>query len=190
MNEDYVFDAVRRGYGNLTDASNAEIVDYFHSLKAESLGGHLSNIKGIVFEEAYVDNLNANGIDAYLFNETNHPLTDIFVYGDEVEEFQLKATDSVSYINDTLESLDDTSIVVTSEVAEHFDNAQIIDSGISNEELTDSVTSTLFEGTDLAADTASDIASDAAADSVLDGLSPIPITPIGILFGLATGLFF
>lgn len=185
-NDNLVFSAVRRGYNELSEASDSEIIDYFQAIDEDSMTGHLSNIKGIVFEEVYVDQLRSDGVDAYLFEETNHPLTDIFVYGDDVEEFQLKATDSVSYINDTLESLDDTSIVVTSEVASHFDDPRIIDSGISNQELTESVTTALFDGSDVVSDTGID----ATTDSVLDGISPIPISPIGILFGLATGLFF
>lgn len=157
MNQSLIFEAVRRGYNNLQDASDEEILNYFHDTEAEAITGHLSNIKGIVFEETYVEKLAEADIEAHLFEQTNHPLTDIFAYTDEgYQEFQLKATDNVSYINETLATLEDTPIVVTSEVAQHFDNELIIDSGISNDELTSAVASTLFEESDFASDVANE----------------------------------
>ena len=141
-----VFEAIRRGYNDLANASDEVIIEYFEGLDAESLQGHISNIKGILFEEEYVDILSSQGVDAEMFEETNHPISDIAIYedGEVIEEIQLKATDSVSYINETLAENPDIDIVATSEVASKFeDNAKIIDGGIENEELKDGIVDTL-----------------------------------------------
>ena len=131
-----VFDAVRRGYSELEIASNDEIINYFNGVDVESLTGHISNIKGIYFEQVYIDQLHDRGISASLFEETNHPVVDISIDDDEIYgDFQLKATDSVSYINETLEINPDVPVIATSEVASSFDTDMVIDSGLSNEEL-------------------------------------------------------
>ena len=137
-----VFDAVRRGYTELETSSNEEIIAYFDSVDEESIAGHVSNIKGIYFEQVYVESLEEQGISASLFEETNHPVVDISIDDDELYgDFQLKATDSVSYINDTLETNPDVPVIATSEVAANFDSEMVIDSGISNEALESEVVS-------------------------------------------------
>jgi len=163
MIENYeVFEAVRRGYNDLSDATDSEVVDYFSDIDDESWTGHLSNIKGILFEQEYVDKLEYEGVEAALFASTTHPDTDIQIFedGSVAEELQLKATDSANYINSTLADNPDIAIVATTEVASGFDTDMVIDSGIS--------------------------------DAVLEELivdSIVPVTPIG--FGLAgLGLFF
>lgn len=142
-----VFDAVRRGYDELGLSSNEEIVAYFAEVDAASVAGHVSNVKGILFEETYAADLVAQGIEATLFDATNHPLSDIAIYegGNIVAELQLKATDSVSYVMATLEANPDISVVVTSEVATHFSSDLVIDSGIHNAALEETVSSALFE---------------------------------------------
>lgn len=142
-----VFDAVMRGYSELEVASNREIIDHFTQIDDSSLAGHLSNIKGIYFEQVYVDRLTQQGIHATIFETTNHPVVDIIVNANDgvVTEFQLKATDSISYINDTLEANPDISIIATTEVASAFNNDMVIDSGISNEALESEVAGTLLE---------------------------------------------
>ena len=156
-----VFDAVRRGYGDLSDAGDEEILDYFEAADADALAGHLNNIKGILFEREYASTLQENGIDARLFDTTNHPVSDIAVYDDEgdiVETMQLKATDDAGYISETLETLpDDVTVVATSEVADSFGD-EVVDSGISD---------ALLE------------------EAVADAILPIsPISMIGWFFGL------
>jgi len=164
-----VFDSIRRGYTDLNTSSNQEIFDYFQTVGEESMQGHISNIKGILFEHEYVQSLEEMGIHASIFEETNHPITDISIFdesGDVVNELQLKATDSVGYINETLIENPDITIVATSEVASSMGSDMIIDSGIENAIL---------------------------EDSVLEALSPIPITKTGFIFagiGLLFGLPF
>ena len=162
-----VFDSIRRGYTDLNNSTNEEIFDYFQTVDEESMQGHVSNIKGILFEHEYVQSLEEMGTHASIFEATNHPVTDISIFdesGDVVNELQLKATDSVGYINETLIENPDVAIVATSEVASAMSSDMVINSGIENAVL---------------------------EESVVEVLSPIPITPtgfafagIGLLFGL------
>jgi len=162
-----VFDSIRRGYTDLNTSSNEEIFDYFQTVDEESMQGHISNIKGILFEQEYVQNLEDMGVHTSIFEATNHPVTDISIFddnGDVINELQLKATDNVSYINETLIENPDISIVATTEVANSINNDMVIDSGIENAVL---------------------------ENSVIEVLSPIPVTTtgfafagIGLLFGL------
>ena len=57
---------------------------------------------------------------------------------------QLKATDSVSYINETLNENPDVEIVATTEVAQTMDNEMVIDSGISNDVLGETIIDTIL----------------------------------------------
>ena len=141
-----VFNAVRRGYRELADASDGEILEFFGAESPESLAGHLANVKGILFEQEYLDTLHANGIDAELFEATNHPLSDLRIldgHGEPLEELQLKASSDPGYIAETLESLpEEIAVVTTSEVAADFPDA-VIDSGISDTLLEEVVSETL-----------------------------------------------
>ena len=144
---DGVFEAVRRGYEALGSASDNEIRDYFASIDPDAMGGHISNVKGILFEQEYFTKLCEAGISAELFEATNHPISDITIFDDAGigSEFQLKATDSVAYVNSTLAEHPDIPIVVTSEVAAHVDSELVIDSGISEAALEEAVSQTLTE---------------------------------------------
>ena len=190
-----VFDSVRRGYNEFETASNGEIIDYFESIEPDAMIGHVSNIKGILFEQEVAAALNEQGIDALIFEATNHPISDIALMtdGDIAAEIQLKATDSVSYINETLAQYPDIPIIATSEVAARIDSTMVIDSGFENSSLDFIVTDTLSSDVtdalsqELAADIASDAVSEGLADVIGESLLPIPISPIGLigaLFGL------
>jgi len=124
-----VFDAVRRGYSELENASNNEILDYFDSSSTDELRGHVSNIKGILFEQEVQDKLSQAQIDSEIFESTNHPVSDMIV---ENEEFQLKATDNEYYVSETLSESPNVAIITTSEVANSMDSEDVIDSGISD----------------------------------------------------------
>ncbi|MCK8045329.1 hypothetical protein MSG37_10545 [Shewanella sp. 1CM18E] len=187
-----VFDAVRRGYNELELASNDEILDYFADVNPDAMSGHISNIKGIVFEQEVVTALNEQGMDAMLFEATNHPVSDIALMsdGDIAAEVQLKATDSASYISETLADSPDIPIIVTNEVAASFDSTLVIDSGIDNQALDAAVTETLTGEVvnQAAGDVASDVASEGLAELVAD--VALPISPIGFGIGLLFGLPF
>ena len=202
MQTDSVFHAVRRGYSELENASYQEILTYFDSISPDAMIGHISNIKGIAFEQEVVSLLAEQGINAELFEATNHPVVDISVWSDNdiAIEAQLKATDSIGYINDTLTEYPDIPIIATSEVARATDSAIVIDSGISNEELTGFVGTTLSgmppltdndseaPVLDAASENISGIAGDAGEgvfEAVTDAAMPIsPLGIIGFLFGL------
>jgi len=142
-----VFEAVRRGYLEFETASNTEILDYFSAIDEGSVAGHASHIKGILFEQEYVDLLVTQGVEAQIFEATNHPVTDISIWeeGDVVVELQLKATESASYVNAAIEEYPEVEFVVTSEVAVGFDSDMVMDSGIENAALEQAVGDTLMD---------------------------------------------
>lgn len=186
-----VFDAVRRGYNELELASNDEILDYFADVNPDAMSGHISNIKGIVFEQEIVTTLKDQGMDAMLFEATNHPVSDIALMsdGEIAAEIQLKATDSTSYINETLAENPDIPIVVTSEVAEDIDSAMVINSTMENAELEGAV-SEAISGEIVGA-----VGDGVVGDSLVDGLAlvadvAVPVSPIGLGIGLLFGLPF
>ncbi|MEZ9171737.1 hypothetical protein AB4122_09760 [Vibrio cyclitrophicus] len=187
-----VFDAVRRGYTELEAQNNTDILNYFADIEPDAMVGHVSNIKGIVFEQEVTNALNEQGLDAMMFEATNHPVSDIALMsdGDIAAEVQLKATDSVSYINETLAENPDVPIIVTSEVAENINSAMVIDSGLENAALEDSVAETL------SGDTISTVGESVASDAVGEGLAElvadvaVPVSPLGFGIGLLFGLPF
>lgn len=120
-----VYDALRSVHGGFELESNAEIWWYSLLLPAESLVGLSSLAKGAYFEQ-----LVAVDTGGELFEHFNHADTDIVIDG---IEYQIKATDSVSYINSVADGI---PIISTSEVAELTDG---IDMGYSNEELSKSI---------------------------------------------------
>lgn len=183
-----IFEAVRRGYSELDFASNSQIIDYFDNVAPDAMSGHISNIKGIVFEQEVVNALNEQGLESLMFEAVNHPISDIALMddGDIAAEIQLKATDSISYINETLSEYPDVPIIATTEVANGFDSDMVFDSGISNEALGEAVSDTLFDegATELGSELLNDAVSDSLADVVGESLLPIPVSPIGIVAAL------
>ncbi len=89
--------------------------------------------------------LEEEGVEAALFASTTHPDTDLQIFedGSVVEELQLKATDSASYINSTLAENPDIAIVATTEVASGFETEMVIDSEISNAVLEEAIIKTI-----------------------------------------------
>ncbi|PWI34726.1 hypothetical protein DI392_00100 [Vibrio albus] len=144
----YIYNALRDVNSNFEGLSDLEI--WFETLwmSDESLLGLENLVKG-----AYFENLVANDTGGTLFDHFNHPDTDITING---IEYQIKATDSISYIDSVDASI---PVISTSEITEYTDS---IDSGYSNEELTDSV--------DNALDGFGFDASDVLSDGILAGL--------------------
>ncbi|MFY0700378.1 MAG: hypothetical protein JXR04_06120 [Bermanella sp.] len=134
-----VYDALREVNGNFESLSGIEI--WFESLAMSdaSLQGLINLTKGRYFE-----NLVAEDTGGVLFENFNHPDTDMMLDG---VGFQLKATDSANYINSID---DDIAVIATSEVA---GVTGVVDSGISNEEITDDVSTalggSLLDGSDI-----------------------------------------
>jgi hypothetical protein len=145
---DQIYDALRRVNGNFADLSNTEIFWESLWMPEESIQGLVNLTKGAYFEQ-----LVAEDTGGKLFENFNHEDTDIITNG---VEYQLKATDSVDYINSVDE---DIPVIATSEVAEATGS---IDSGVLNEDLTNYV--------ELVLDGPVIDVLDTAVDSILSGL--------------------
>lgn len=143
--EELVLDALRRSNNDLTDASNEDLSEYIQSLEPNQIQGLHNNIKGIYHELKFQDIENSDN-DIYiveLFEETNHAGADVKLINEltgEVKEFQLKATDSLSYINKHNEKYENIDVIATIEVSLQSD--EITDSGITNEQINKDVSET------------------------------------------------
>lgn len=187
-----VYDAVRRGYSEFQNASGTDIENYFANIDTDAVVGHSANIKGILFEQQVVDALEQQGVAAQMFTATNHPATDIYIDDGWLgtTEFQLKATDSTSYIQATLEQYDSIPIIATHEVAAQMQNDLVIDAGITNEALNQVVYETLFAEQMELASTIAVTTSELTQDTVNEGLAELvtdmafPISPIGAILAL------
>jgi len=138
-----VYDSLRNVNQNFQGMSDMEIWWETLWISGDSLNGLASLTKGAYFEQ-----LVANDTGGELFEHFNHKDTDIIIDGVAT---QLKATDSVSYI----ESVDSSiPVIATSEVAAKTD---ALDSGFSNAELNDSIDlalgGTVIDFADTTADT-------------------------------------
>lgn len=146
----YIVEAIRRSRSDLHDADIETIREYVASLDENQIAGFVNNIKGIANEIYYVEAENSDGdtVKAYLFEDTNHPDYDVVLYDDlsgESIDMQLKATDSIDYVNDTIDEVGSENVILTSELAECMG---LPDTGISNEKLTadfNTVVDTLIE---------------------------------------------
>ena len=134
--ESFVLSAIRRSSNRFSDASIEEIGEMLREYDPSQMPGLVNNVKGILFELEFVEIENSNGdsIFAYQFEETNYPAYDIQLIDQEtgqIEEIQLKATDSASYVQSWMDEHGD-NIVVTDEVAERMGLQGV---GVSNDEL-------------------------------------------------------
>lgn len=120
-----IYDALREVNGNYAEMSDAEIWWQALLMPSEQLAGLASLTKGAYFEQ-----LVAVDTRGTLSEHFNNPGTDIIIDG---QAYQLKATDSASYVNSVPE---DIPVIATSEVAEA---TRAMDSGYSNDELEQSV---------------------------------------------------
>ena len=153
---DYIPEEVEKAYVAVypIKSQTESLRDIIEDADAEELSGLISGIKGKLFEMRYVDFLNGghlpDGYEAVLAESAVNPGWDIAIVdadGFAVDELQMKATDSVDYVKAALEKYPDIEIITTEEVynslvmREFADN--VVNSGISNEELTSVVTEAL-----------------------------------------------
>jgi hypothetical protein len=117
--------------------------------------GIVNSAKGKYFEYLVVDELNAggtvgdltlpDGYSAHLATSMTQPGWDMRIvdgHGDTAELLQLKATESVGYLHDTLERYPDISILTTGEVASGLGpNEMVIDSKMSEADLEHAINS-------------------------------------------------
>jgi len=94
-----------------------------NSLSDEQLTGFISNIKGKLFEIKYTDYLNSgelpDGYFAQMAESVNQPGWDIQIIGEDseiVNQIQLKATNSVGYVQEAIERYPEIDVVSTDEV--------------------------------------------------------------------------
>ncbi|OYX93705.1 MAG: hypothetical protein B7X90_11335 [Novosphingobium sp. 17-62-19] len=120
-----VFDSLREVNGNFAGMTDFEIWQEALAMPTESLIGLASLTKG-----AYFEKLVERDFGGERFANFNHPDTDIVIDGVAI---QIKATDSVSYINSVEDHI---PIITTSEVAQKTD---AIDGGFSDEELSEAI---------------------------------------------------
>ena len=180
-----VIEAFRRSDNQLADASIADISEYFSEYSLEAQQGIINNVKGIYHELAFVQQENADGDQwfAELMPSTNHPGVDVVLTNLETSEtidLQLKATDSLSYIQSSLASLPaETQLLATQEIANKVEGVE--SSGLSNADLNAEVTEVTSSLTD-GADTA-------VADTFLESLLPVSaaVATIGALDSYAKG---
>ncbi len=105
-NASNVYDALREVNGRYADSTDIEIWLDTLFMPAESLAGLASLTKGALFEQ-----LVARNTGGELHEHFNTPYTDITIDG---ETFQIKATDSESYIDSVADGI---PIIATSEIA-------------------------------------------------------------------------
>jgi hypothetical protein len=143
--------------------------------------GVANNVKGIYHELQFVEKYNEDNHDTYavLHEATNHQGSDVMIKSKEtdevLEEYQLKATDSVSYVRAHQSHYENINVLATSEVAERMEGVET--SYFSNAEMTLKVDGT-FE--DLANNTISDRVIDSAE---ISGLATAGLEAINILTG-------
>ena len=146
-NEEKVLEALRGSTNDLPDDANVEeISKYLKELKPDQLKGLVSNITGKYHELRYEMFINSqdNNLRAELFDEYNHPGSDIKLINTdtgEVKEFQLKATNYLSYIKEHNKKYKDIEVLATEEVA--ADAPDIVSTGFYNKDLREEVEDTL-----------------------------------------------
>ena len=180
-----VIEAFRRSDNRLADASVAEVSEYFSEYSLEAQQGIINNVKGIYHELAFVDRENADDDlwFAELMPSTNHPGVDVVLTNsatNETLDLQLKATDSLSYLQSSLNSLpEDTRLLTTAEIASKVSGVESTD--FYNSELTaevKGVTDALNEGVD-----------GAISEAFIESLIPVSaaVASVGALDSIAKG---
>ncbi len=127
-------------------AADMDFRSAIESMDENQLEGFVNGLKGKLFEIRYTDYLNDGhlpaGCHAEMAQSATQPGWDIAIYnsdGSINDVLQLKATESAQYIENAFERYPHIDIVSTDEVYSQVTmgdmSAHLIDSGISNEEL-------------------------------------------------------
>ena len=159
-----MIEAIRVTNPSLTD-------EQFFGLSNDELRGAINTAKGKYFEYLVADRLNAgeqvgpvllpDGYHAVLADTLNQPGWDMRIIGPDgttADYLQLKATDSAGYIKEALHRYPDIEILATHEVAH---SGLVLDSGITEDDLRDHVSSAI------------DVMDDSVTDRFLDYFSPL-----------------
>lgn len=182
-----VVDAMQRANPELASMTPAQIGGYLSNFTPEQLQGVVNNTKGVYHEMLYVDSVNSAGLEneAALHSDINNPGSDVVFSsdGEIYNEVQIKATDSVSYVNEHFEKYPNIDVVATEEVASKINGVE--SSGFSNSILEQDV-STGFEQL-ISNDDTSDAVTETVSSAVTD--EAIGLGPISIITGLLFGIF-
>jgi len=133
MEGQLVLMALRRSDPDLANASESEISSYLAGYNEEQLKGIANNVKGIYHELLWVEQYNATHTDTHaeLYEATNHPGADVRIVdtktGEVVAEYQLKATDSVAYVEEHQVRYTEIEIIATDEVANRMEGVEASD---------------------------------------------------------------
>lgn len=152
--------------------TNPSLADeHFFDLSDDELQGAVNTAKGKYFEYLVADRLNAgeqvgpvmlpDGYHAVLADSLNQPGWDMQIVGPDgatADYLQLKATDSAGYIKEALHRYPDIEILAAHEVAH---SGLVLDSGITEDDLHDQVSSAI------------DVMDDSVTDRFLDYFSPL-----------------
>ena len=158
-----VYDSLREVNGNYVEMSDFDIWLDTLMVPGEQLAGLAALTKGAYFEKLVEADFGGES-----FEHFNHPGTDITIDG---VDYQIKATDSASYIDTVGEGI---PVISTSEVAQATAS---IDGGYTNADLTDT--------TDLAlGGTVLDIG-DATLDALFTGMGGIGL--FSVIRGISSG---
>jgi hypothetical protein len=147
--------AYEAAYPNL--ARQQSLSDIINSRSETELSGFINGIKGKLFEQRYIEYLNdgnlPDGYQAVLAESPTNPGWDIAILdenGQIDQVLQAKATSSLDYVQEALSRYPEVQVVTTEEVYSHLTMhgiaENVIDSGISNEELNMLVESSISSG--------------------------------------------
>jgi hypothetical protein len=143
VEEALVLDALRRSKTELNDATEAESSEYLSGLTPEQQRGVANNVKGIYHELLWVEEYNSTHTDTYaaMHESTTHQGSDVVIKSSETNEiqveYQLKATDTKSYVTEHRDRYSDIEVLPTNEVAGTMEGVE--PSGIFNFEITERV---------------------------------------------------
>jgi hypothetical protein len=137
LEEDLVLQALRLSIPSLSKADITELSSYLRNSDPAQMRGVLATTKGkyheLIVEQA--ENMDGDEVSARLFEDLNHPGSDIefIVNGQVIEEVQLKAVVSEALILEHQSKYPDITILATEEAASLVDGVE--SSGFSNAQL-------------------------------------------------------
>ena len=132
-------ESLKRMKSDWNNASESDLSNALSKYSDAELKGVASNVKGIYHETLFVSEYNRTNEDTYaeMFEQVNHPGADIQIRsvstGEVLEEFQLKASSSVGYVQEHFNKYPNISVLATSEVAEDIEG--VSSTKISNDEI-------------------------------------------------------
>ncbi|WP_262588999.1 hypothetical protein [Candidatus Pelagibacter communis] len=125
-----------------SDATFEDIAKFVQSYDKEQLVGLQKPVQGKLFEilENAHENSDSDEYKSEIFETPNHPMVDIKktdILSGKSYGIQLKASENINYIEDTLRKYPDTPIIVPKGVAEKVNHPLVMDGNYTMNELTE-----------------------------------------------------